>query len=55
MKLPNPDVRDEGQMIGRDESEARARQLDVENLDLARVVDVIEVQERKDARVGPAA
>ena len=48
-------VGDQRQMIRGDLGEPRARQLDVEYLDLAGVVDVIEVQERKHPRVGPAS
>ena len=39
-------------MIGRDEREARARQLDADDLDAARIVDVIEVKDREESRVG---
>jgi Fatty acid desaturase len=53
--LSEPDVRDERQVIRRDEREPRPRQRDAGDLELARVVDVIEVEDRKDAGVGAPA
>ena len=47
------DVRDERQMIRRDQRQPRPRQLDADDLHLAGVVDVIEVQDREQTRVGP--
>src|SRR5262245_51235111 len=42
-------------MVRRDQGEASAWQLDADDLDAARIVNVVEVQEGKEARIRPAA
>src|SRR6185436_20003116 len=50
---PEPHLRNDGQMVRGHQRQPRPRQPDVDDLDLARVVDVIEVQHRKEAGIGP--
>ena len=53
--LSDSHIRDQRQMIRRHERQARARELDADDLQLSRVVDVIEVQHRKQAGIRPRA
>ena len=50
----DPQVGDERQVVGGHQRLAGARQLDAAHLDVALVIDVIEVDDGKDARIGAA-
>jgi hypothetical protein len=50
--LPNPDVGNQREMVGRNQRKAGPWKLDAQDLDVTRVIDVVEVQDRKQSRIG---